>query len=168
MTSEEKFKHIQNVFFDSGLTDKDGHMTIFGYYYATETFGQDVANKINRIFWPQGAYVLNVSMQEDVKTYAVGEELSKDITKWNLLRWNEVTDYMFNNLLKLFGIATGRWWSLNGYYNLMRHKFDELTRGQVQYNMVIKEFFTEDPDFELSWSMSQYDFTAPEWTELKL
>lgn len=168
MTSEEKFKHIQDVFFDSGLTDKDGHMTIFGYYYATETFGQDVANKINRIFWPQGAYVLNVSMQEDVKTYAVGEELSKDITKWNLLRWNEVTDYMFNNLLKLFGIATGRWWSLNGYYNLMRHKFDELTRGQVQYNMVIKEFFTEDPDFELSWGMSQYDFTAPEWTELKL
>ena len=168
MTSEEKFKHIQDLFFNSGLTDKDGHMTIFGYYYATETFGQDVANKINRIFWPQGVYILNVSKQEDVKSYAAGEELPKDITKWNLLRWNEVTDYMFNNLLQLFGIATGRWWSLNGYYNLMRHKFEQLTGGQVQYNMVIKEFFTENPDFEYLCAASQYDFNSPEWTEIKL
>ena len=100
MTSEEKFRYIKALFFDNGLTDKDGHMTIFGYYYATETFGQDIANKINRIFWPQGAYVLNVSMQEDVTAYAAGEELSKDITKWNLLPWNEVTDDMFNNLIQ--------------------------------------------------------------------
>lgn len=168
MTSEEKFKHIQDLFFDSGLSDKEGHMTIFGYYYATETFGQDVANKINRIFWPQGAYVLNVSMQEDIKAYAVGEELSKDITKWNLLRWNEVTDGMFNNLIQLFGINAGRWLSLNGYYNLMRHKFEQLTGGQVQYNMVIKEFFTENPDFEYLCAASQYDFNSPEWTEIKL
>ena len=168
MTSEEKFKHIQDLFFDNGLSDKDGHMTIFGYYYASETFGQDVANKINRIFWPQGAYVLNVSMQEDVKTYVVGEELSKDITKWNLLRWNEVTDGMFNNLIQLFGINTGRWLIPNGYYNLMRHKFERLTSGQVQYNMVIKEFFTENPDFEYLCAASQYDFTSPEWTEIKL
>ena len=168
MTSEEKFKYIQDSFFDNGLTDKDGHVTIFGYYYATETFGQDVANKINRIFWPQGAYVLNVSMQEDVKTYAAGEELSKDITKWNLLRWNEVTDGMFNNLIQLFGINAGRWLIPNGYYNLMRHKFEQLTSGQVQYNMVIKEFFTENPDFEYLCTASQYDFTSPEWTEIKL
>lgn len=168
MTSEEKFKHIQDLFFDNGLSDKDGHMTIFGYYYASETFGQDVANKINRIFWPQGAYVLNVSMQEDVKTYAVGEELSKDITKWNLLRWNEVTDGMFNNLIQLFGINAGRWLIPNGYYNLMRHKFEQLTSGQVQYNMVIKEFFTENTDFEYLCAASQYDFTSPEWTELML
>ena len=168
MTSEEKFRYIKDLFFDNGLTDKDGHMTIFGYYYATETFGQDVANKINRIFWPQGAYVLNVSMQEDVKTYVVGEELSKDITKWNLLRWNEVTDGMFNNLIQLFGINAGRWLIPNGYYNLMRHKFEQLTSGQVQYNMVIKEFFTEDSDFEYLCAASQYDFTSPEWTEIKL
>ena len=168
MTSEEKFRHIKDLFFDNGLTDKDGHMTIFGYYYATETFGQDVANKINRIFWPQGAYVLNVSMQEGVKAYAVGEELSKDITKWNLLRWNEVTDDMFNNLLQLFGINAGHWSRFNGYYNLMRHKFEQLTSSQVQYNMVIKEFFTEDSDFEHLYAASQYDFTSPEWTEIKL
>ena len=168
MTSEEKFRHIKDLFFDNGLTDKDGHMTIFGYYYATETFGQDVANKINRIFWPQGAYVLNVSMQEDVKAYAVGEELSKDITKWNLLRWNEVTDDMFNNLLQLFGITAGHWPRLNVYYNVLRHKFEQLTSGQVQYNMVIKEFFTEEPDFEYLCAASQYDFTSPEWTEIKL
>ena len=168
MTSEEKFRYIKDLFFDNGLTDKDGHMTIFGYYYATETFGQDVANKINRIFWPQGAYVLNVSMQEDVKTYAAGEELSKVITKWNLLRRNEVTDGMFNNLIQLFGINAGRWLIPNGYYNLMRHKFEQLTSGQVQYNMVIKEFFTEDSDFEHLYAASQYDFTSPEWTEIKL
>lgn len=168
MTSEEKFKHIQDLFFDSGLSDKDGHMTIFGYYYATETFGQDVANKINRIFWPQGAYVLNVSKQEDIKAYAAGEELSKDITKWNLLRWNEVTDGMFNNLIQLFGINASRWLIPNGYYNLMRHKFEQLTSGQVQYNMVIKEFFTEEPDFEYLCAASQYDFNSPEWTEIKL
>lgn len=168
MTSEEKFRYIKDLFFDSGLTDKDGHMTIFGYYYATETFGQDVANKINRIFWPQGAYILNISMQEDIKAYAAGEELSKDITKWNLLPWNEVTDDMFNNLLQLFGIIPGRWMSLNEYYNLMRHKFEQLTSGQVPYNMVIKEFFTENPDFEYLYTASQYDFTAPEWTEIKL
>lgn len=168
MTSEEKFKHIQDLFFDNGLSDKNGHMTIFGYYYATETFGQGVANKINRIFWPQGAYVLNVSKQEDIKAYAAGEELSKDITKWNLLLWNEVTDDMFNNLLQLFGITPGRWMSLNGYYNLMRHKFEQLTSGQVQYNMVIKEFFTEEPDFEYLCVASQYDFNSPEWTEIKL
>ena len=168
MTSEEKFRYIKDLFFDNGLTDKDGHMTIFGYYYATETFGQDVANKINRIFWPQGAYVLNVSMQEDIKAYAAGEELSKDITKWNLLRWNEVTDGMFNSLIQLFGINAGRWLIPNGYYNLMRHKFEQITKGQVPYNMVIKEFFTEDPDFEYLCDASQYDFTAPEWTEIKL
>lgn len=168
MTSEEKFRYIKDLFFDSGLTDKDGHMTIFGYYYATETFGQDVANKINRIFWPQGAYVLNVSMQEGVKAYAAGEELSKDITKWNLLPWNEVTDGMFNNLIQLFGINAGRWLIPNGYYNLMRHKFEQITRGQVQYNMVIKEFFTENSDFEYLYAASQYDFTTPEWTEIKL
>ena len=168
MTSEEKFRYIKDLFFDSGLTDKDGHMTIFGYYYATETFGQDVANKINRIFWPQGAYVLNISMQEDIKAYASGEELSKDITKWNLLLWNEVTDDMFNNLLQLFGIIPGRWLIPNGYYNLMRHKFEQITRGQVQYNMVIKEFFTENSDFEYLYAASQYDFTTPEWTEIKL
>ena len=168
MTSEEKFRYIKDLFFDSGLTDKDGHMTIFGYYYATETFGQDVANKINRIFWPQGAYVLNVSMQEGVKAYAAGEELSKDITKWNLLPWNEVTDGMFNNLIQLFGINAGRWLIPNGYYNLMRHKFEQITRGQVQYNMVIKEFFMENSDFEYLYAASQYDFTTPEWTEIKL
>ena len=168
MKSEEKFKHIQDLFFDNGLSDKDGHMTIFGYYYATETFGQDVANKINRIFWLQGAYVLNVSMQEDVKAYAVGEELSKDITKWNLLRWNEVTDDMFNNLIRLFGITAGRWPRPNVYYNVLRHKFEQLTRGQVQYNMAIKEFSTEEPDFEYLCAASQYDFNSPEWTEIKL
>ena len=168
MTSKEKFKYIQDIFFDSGLTDKDGHMTIFGYYYATETFGQDVANKLKRIFWPQGAYVVNASKQEDIKAYADGKELPKDTKMWSLLWWNEITDDMFNILIQLFGITTGRWSKVNAYYIAMRHKFEQLTRGQVQYNIVIKEFFTEDPDFELSWGMSQYDFTAPEWTELKL
>lgn len=168
MMSEEKFRYIKDLFFDNGLTDKDGHMTIFGYYYATETFGQDVANKINRIFWPQGAYVLNVSMQEDIKAYAASKELPKDITKWNLLYWDEVTDDMFNNLIQLFDITAGRWPRANGYYNLMLRKFENTTRGQVQYNMVIKEFFTEDPDFEYLCAASQYDFNSPEWTEIKL
>lgn len=143
-------------------------MTIFGYYYATETFGQDVANKINRIFGRKGAYVLNVSKQEDIKAYAAGKELLKDVTKWNLLRWNAVTDDMLNNLIQLFGINAGRWLSLNGHYALMRHKFEQLTGGQVQYNMVIKGFFTEEPVFEYLCAVLQYDFNSPEWTELKL
>ena len=168
MTSEEKFKHIQDLFFYNGLSDKDGHMTIFGYYYATETFGQDVANKINRIFDRKGAYVLNVSKQEDIKAYAAGKELLKDVTKWNLLRWNAVTDDMLNNLIQLFGINAGRWSSHNGHYALMRHKFEQLTGGQVQYNMVIKGFFTEEPVFEYLCAALQYDFNSPEWTELKL
>ena len=168
MTSEEKFKHIQDLFFYNGLSDKDGHMTIFGYYYATETFGQDVANKINRIFDRKGAYVLNVSKQEDIKAYAAGKELLKDVTKWNLLRWNAVTDDMLNNLIQLFGINAGRWSSHNGHYALTRHKFEQLTGGQVQYNMVIKGFFTEEPVFEYLCAALQYDFNSPEWTELKL
>ena len=168
MTSEEKFKHIQDLFFYNGLSDKDGHMTIFGYYYATETFGQDVANKINRIFDRKGAYVLNVSKQEDIKAYAAGKELLKDVTKWNLLRWNAVTDDMLNNLIQLFGINAGRWSSHNGHYALMRHKFEQFTGGQVQYNMVIKGFFTEEPVFEYLCAALQYDFNSPEWMELKL
>ena len=75
---------------------------------------------------------------------------------------------MFNNLIQLFGINAGRWLIPNGYYNLMRHKFEQITRGQVQYNMVIKEFFTENSDFEYLYAASQYDFTTPEWTEIKL
>ena len=168
MTSEEKFKYIQDSFFDNGLTDKDGHVTIFGYYYATETFGQDVANKLNRIFWPQGAYVLNVPRQEDIKAYAEGNELPKDVKNWNLLRWNEVTDDMLNNLIRLFGITTGHWSRISTYYTVLRRKFEQLTGGQVQYNTVVKEFFTKDPDFEYLCVVSQYDFTSPEWTELKL
>lgn len=124
-------------------------MTIFGYYYATETFGQDVANKINRIFGCKGAYVLNVSKQEDIKAYAAGKELLKDVTKWNLLRWNAVTDDMLNNLIQLFGINAGRWLSLNGHYALMRHKFEQLTGGQVQYNMVIKGFLRKNQSLSI-------------------
>ena len=38
-----------------------------------------------------------------------------------------------------------------------------------KYDMpILAEFFTENPDFEYLCAASQYDFTSPEWTEIKL
>ena len=168
MTKEERYQSIKELFFKSGLTDEDGHMTVFGYYYASETFGQAVANKLKRIFWPQGAFVLNVSKQEDVKAFAEGIELPKDEKHWNLLWWSDVTDDMYKNLIELFGITVGRWSHTNAYFAMIQRKFEQLTKGQVKPSMVIKEFFTDDSDFEAVWGNLQYDFSSPEWTELKL
>ena len=168
MTAEEKFRNIQELFFKSGLSDEDGHLTIFGYYYAAETFSSAVADKIKRIFWQEGAYVVNVPKLEDIQAYANGIELPKDVNKWNLLWWDDITDDIYNNLIELFGFTIGRWTRQNAYYIVTKRKFDELTRGQVKYNMVVKEMFIDDPSFETILYSLQYDFTAPEWNELKL